>query len=121
MSRIFPYSIRTSQMMDDRTRRQRIARALAQERTEGKLNWWWLSFADPRKPKGQQFLGACLVQGYGLGTAIQEARRRGINPGGEVKGSAVQEKSLARYPENAFNRFMDLPTIERILGPVRRM
>jgi hypothetical protein len=48
--------------------------------------WWWLSFADPKRPKGKQFLGACLVQARGFLGAVMVAKRAGINPGGEVQG-----------------------------------
>lgn len=57
------------------------------------LPWWWLSFADGEKPKGEQFLGACLVQGATLPDAIKEAWRLKINPGGEVMSG-----ELGGYP-----------------------
>jgi hypothetical protein len=53
--------------------------------------WWWLSFADGDLPKGQQFLGACIVRGTEpiMGhprptDPVPEAWRQGCNPGGEV-------------------------------------
>ena len=46
--------------------------------------WWWLSFCDQQRPKGSQFLGVAIVHADGLMDAMQEARRRGCNPGGEV-------------------------------------
>jgi hypothetical protein len=48
--------------------------------------WWWLSFADGEKPKGEQFLGGCLVQADDFLGAVAEATRIGINPGGECRG-----------------------------------
>lgn len=51
------------------------------------LGWWWLSFADAGKPKGQQFLGACVVRGTDMLGAIQNAWDMAINPGGEALGS----------------------------------
>lgn len=51
----------------------------------------WLSFADSKRPKGQQFLGACIVPMGETGdkredykVAIQNAWRLGCNPGGAV-------------------------------------
>ena len=49
------------------------------------LAWYWLSFVDVSRPKGQQFLGACIVQARGIATAVREAHLRGCNPGGQVK------------------------------------
>lgn len=57
--------------------------------------WWWLSFADPDRPKGTQFLGACIIATPSWGdiaTAALTARIRNINPGGEVFGIPLVEK-----------------------------
>lgn len=48
--------------------------------------YWWLSFADGDKPRGQQFLGACVVRAPGFVTAIIAAKESGCFPGGEVAG-----------------------------------
>lgn len=48
------------------------------------MTWFYLSFADGRLPKGEQWLGASIVEGSSVSAAIQQARRLGINPGGEV-------------------------------------
>jgi hypothetical protein len=45
---------------------------------------YWLSFSDPDLPKGEQFLGACLVEAPSLAEAIHQTWVRRINPGGEV-------------------------------------
>lgn len=45
--------------------------------------WWWLSFGLPGKGN---WLGGCMVKGRGFTTALDEATRLGINPGGECKG-----------------------------------
>lgn len=52
--------------------------------------WWWLSFADPSKPKGTQFLGALVIKAPGMATALLRAHRNGTNPGGAVEGFPVQ-------------------------------
>jgi hypothetical protein len=44
-----------------------------------------LSFADPDRPRGTQFLGACIVEAMHFVEAIKIAHVLGINPGGEVK------------------------------------
>ena len=48
------------------------------------MNWYWLSFADPDKPKGAQFLGVSMVLASSFEDAICKAHELGINPGGEV-------------------------------------
>lgn len=45
---------------------------------------FWLSFADPERPTGTQFLGACMVEADSPIAAVKTAHALGINPGGEV-------------------------------------
>lgn len=54
---------------------------------------WWLSFADGRKPKGQQFLGVCIVEGATFIAAIKAAHILGLNPGGEVQAQELPADS----------------------------
>lgn len=56
-----------------------------------RLTWWWLSFADPKKPDGNQFLGVACVEAFDFISACVEAWRLGINPGGEVAGCPLPE------------------------------
>lgn len=51
--------------------------------------WWWLSFCDTSKPKGQQFLGVVVIEGVDLRGAIQRSWALGLNPGGEVMSIAL--------------------------------
>lgn len=46
---------------------------------------WWLSFVDPDNPKGERFLGACLVKSLPARPqeALQAAWAQNCNPGGE--------------------------------------
>lgn len=46
----------------------------------------WLSFCDPDRAKGQQFLGVAIVEARDFRAAVQIAHRIGCNPGGEVLG-----------------------------------
>ncbi len=48
------------------------------------MSYFYLSFCDPGRPKGQQFLGATVVDADGPEGAIARARVLGVNPGGEV-------------------------------------
>ena len=49
-------------------------------------NLYYLSFCDPDKPRGEQFLGACIVPASDIVTAVRVAHLLGCNPGGEVLG-----------------------------------
>ena len=49
------------------------------------MKLYYLSFADPTKPKGAQWLGGAYVEAESVTHAIlHEAPRHGCNPGGEV-------------------------------------
>jgi len=50
------------------------------------MGLWWLSFCDPAKPKGEQFLGVCLVEAPDYPSAIRRAWRKQCNPGGVIAG-----------------------------------
>jgi hypothetical protein len=78
---------------------ERVTMMKLQEMIKGDFRWWWLSFADGNRPKGQQFLGACMVQGWGMLTAVAEAHARRINPGGEVAGAPLPEGAPDPLPE----------------------
>ena len=45
---------------------------------------FWLSFADPGKPEGTQFLGVAIIQGATLAAAITRSHMLKVNPGGEI-------------------------------------
>lgn len=49
------------------------------------MPWFYLSFADSAKPRGEQFLGATVVEAEHELLAIPRAWELGVNPGGEVK------------------------------------
>ena len=56
------------------------------------MTYFWLSFADPDKPRGKQFLGGCVIEAESFPGAITEAHRLGCNPGGEVMGGMIEEQ-----------------------------
>jgi hypothetical protein len=47
--------------------------------------WFYLSFADAKRPKGEQFLGGLYVRAFTLEGAITRSHVLGLNPGGEVR------------------------------------
>ena len=67
---------------------------------------FWLSFCDPARPKGQQFLGACIVEGDDIIQAVQMAHVKGCNPGGEVKGVQVVPATLRLIRDEWRNRLI---------------
>lgn len=93
------------------------------------MSAFWLSFCDPALPRGQQFLGACIVDGETLLQAVQTAHTRGCNPGGEVKGVRIvprilqlvrpewRNRRLSREDCRAFDQEMDRLTAEAMVTP----
>ncbi len=52
---------------------------------------WWLSFCDPDRPEGNQFLGIAIVLADDFLSACFLARLTGCNPGGEVMGAPLPD------------------------------
>lgn len=65
---------------------------------------WWLSFADPELPAGQQFLGVAIVQAPDFVMAARVAKTYGCNPGGEVRGWEIPDDYDG--PELPLNRLL---------------
>lgn len=63
------------------------------------MSLFWLSFADPSRPKGAQFLGACVIVGATLIDAVKNAHIFGCNPGGEVMGTQIPKETEALIQE----------------------
>ena len=53
--------------------------------------WWWLSFVDTMRPRGDRFLGVSIVQGADIVEAAKAAHAKDCNPGGEVQGAPIPE------------------------------
>lgn len=58
---------------------------------------WWLSFINPTKQRGSQFLGVVILDADSLGHAIQRAWQLKINPGGECMGIELPEEARAEH------------------------
>lgn len=72
--------------------------------------WWWLSFADEAG-----FRGGVVIRARGFVSAVELARARGLNPGGEVKGYELDDN--AQYPPERFaNRLLSKEEIEAEMG-----
>jgi hypothetical protein len=68
------------------------------------MTWWWLSFCDDSRPKGQQFLGACIV-----GPADSEMHAHMLacaydcNPGGEIVFQPIPDDRMPRVVDSERN------------------
>lgn len=83
----------------------------------------WLSFCDPDKPAGSQFLGVAIVRAGALFIhAPMKARFLGVNPGGEVQGYMLDEIGAAAIPAAYWNRLLtrdEISTLETIVAAAR--
>ena len=125
-----PASVRTKQKAWE----AQHSSCVEQKRDGSKV--FWLSFYDADRPKGEQFLGACVVDvtaeeadaaalevalkfpfaqpdSEWIAAATMKAHRLGCNPGGEVATMEVSpdNPNLSRY---TFGVLMDRATVERI-------
>lgn len=80
------------------------------------MTWVWLSFADPDKPKGTQFLGVAIVEGEDVVDGAAEAHRLGINPGGEVLGYPLPDGLVVH--EDFRNRLLDSLEAKELAGVI---
>lgn len=86
-------------------RNRRFSEGIASEVENGNIQCWWLSFCDPGKPEGEQFLGVVVVRAFGLLHAIDKAWYLGINPGGEVLGYVTDSTNMEL---KHFNKLLSL-------------
>jgi hypothetical protein len=94
----------------------RMRQMAEQERRTGKLEPHLLYFMDTEKPAGQKFLGACIVEAYGLVTAIEKAHALGINPGG-----AVVDYETSVHDPALYNRLITSDDEMALLGFTRKV
>lgn len=85
--------------------------------------WWWLSFADGKRPGGSQFLGVAIVgPAQDIMRAALIAHRLGVNPGGEVQGLPVPAAMLSAIPAEWRGRLMtrrEAMALDRLIGAAR--
>lgn len=80
----------TEETMTEQQRQARKREMLAQELAENRPRILWLSFCDEEKPRGEQFLGVVITEALGLVHALRKTWDLGINPGGQVLSSEVE-------------------------------
>lgn len=91
---------------------------------------WWLSFCDADRPKGQQFLGACMVvvphassEQEGLKEALRMSHLLRINPGGDVQALLCPEEARPWIPAGWVGRLLsreDCATFEEEVAAAKR-
>ena len=94
-----------SPLTDDEVRKRRDA--FLEAESHNPMGIHWLSFCDPHKEPGGQFLGVVVVRERGFTSALMFAHRMRLNPGGVVQGSEVPtEPVFERVLEGHFNRLL---------------
>jgi len=61
------------------------------------MTWYYLSFADASRPKGEQFLGGLVIEAANAEDAPMLAWLIGENPGGEVLIVEIEHVPPERY------------------------
>ncbi len=84
-----------------------VALAAFLESLPGDTLLFYLSFADSTRPVGTQWLGGCFVEAKSLVGAIEEARRLGCNPGGEVMSLEVPLLERAHLKPGCYGVLLD--------------
>ena len=78
------------------------------------MTWFYLSFADADRARGQQWLGACHVEAGDFSEAVAKAHLLGCNPGGDIRGIEVPQP-----PKTFRDRLLslqDLRDLDRAVG-----
>lgn len=89
---------------------ERLDSMLMAEAAVGEPSWWWMSFADPHRPTGQQFLGVAIVRASGEASAVTESHQLGVNPGGEIALAPIPEDHVP--PPHLRNRLLSRAELE---------
>lgn len=80
------------------------------------MGYYWLSFCDPDRPKGTQFLGICIVEAADLPTAITKSHVLECNPGGEVLSIEFEPDKCPLPIAVVENRFLNRQQMEELFG-----
>ena len=90
-------------MLNEIERKKRFDDLLKIERQVNVMRVMWLSFCDPDKPKGSQFLGVIVIRALGLSDAILKTHSMGINPNGQIMSYVMDDDEIK--PEH-FNQLL---------------
>jgi hypothetical protein len=93
---------------------------------------WWLSFADPDRRQGQQFLGVAIIRvpdtdddeagtKTGVTNALVRSHALKINPGGEVQFQKLNPSLEVFMPEEFVHKLLTKMDIKRLTDALRDM
>lgn len=84
------------------------------------MSWYYLSFSDNERPKGEMWAGACCVEAEDEVAATRRAWELGCNPGGSVLIHKIPPDKYV--PEMLRNNLVtDFAMLELLLGPCERI
>ena len=64
------------------------------------MSYWWMSFCDPIRPKGDKFLGALIIRADNHFEMLTKSWTLKLNPGGEVTFFEIPKQYEQRIPRN---------------------
>lgn len=82
------------------------------------MPYFWLSFVDPARPLGTQFLGVVIVEAPGFPAAVKKAWVLCCNPGGECQGMQLPAPPCPAVPARYIGKLLsidDLLDLEEIM------
>jgi len=79
------------------------------------MSIWWLSFCSVHRPRGKQFIGACIVAGRDFTDAVNNANEQSCNPGGEVLGSEMLPHIVMMIPITMRNVLLNAGQVDKIV------
>lgn len=78
---------------------------------------WYLSFADPDRPKGSQWLGATVVRASSFMEAVLVSKITGCNPGGQVFGHDIPDGKWPTTPPELDGKIVTDPAeLDRVMS-----
>lgn len=89
--------------------------------------WYWMSFCDPDKPEGEQFLGVVIVDGgsehpsVGIHMAAVAAYATGCNPGGEVVAIQLPQWAVEHVVPAWSNRLLTRAEVAELDAALTRV
>ena len=76
------------------------------------MAYWWLSFADGKRPEGEHFLSVAIVDSTGFLPAVMKTHDLKINPGGSCKG--IEIPTTMTVPEEFQNRLITRRQVDEV-------
>jgi hypothetical protein len=78
------------------------------------MSWWWMSFCDAARPKGERFLGGLLIEANDEFDLIARSHMLSLNPGGEIQFFRVPKEYEERIEPSMTYRLLSRAECEAI-------